>query len=158
MGLEAAEFLSGKDTISTKEATVTMTFNGQVYKMLECKKFSAKLEKNKEDIQTLGTHWKRKKTTSIEGTGTIGAYIINSNFIKMALPYIQNGKDAYFDITFTIEDETTAWGKQVIQLHNVNFDDIPIADFEADDGVMDEETDFTFEGFDLIQGFDSTTF
>ncbi|MGQ5708828.1 phage tail tube protein [Lactobacillus sp. PSON] len=146
-------FLNGRDTISTKDATVTVEINGKIIKMIECNKLTAKLEKNKEDVQTLGTHWKHKKTTSVEGTGTLGGYMINSNWLKYGIPYTQNGGDLYFTLTLTIHDPTSSVGKQVVQLTDVNLDDIPIADFEADDGVMEYETDFTFEGVNLIQEF-----
>ena len=36
----------------------------------------------------------------------------------------------------------------------VNLDDIPLADFEADDGVMEWESDFTFEQINLVTPFD----
>ena len=147
------EFLNGRDTISTKDATLSIKIDSNIIKMIECNKFTAKLEKNKEDVQTLGSHWKRKKTTSVEGTGTLGGYLINSNWIKYGIPYTQDGGDLYFDATLTIHDPTSKAGKQVIQLTDVNLDDIPIADFEADDGVMEWESDFTFEGLNLVQAF-----
>jgi len=146
-------FLNGRDTISTKDAQVYATINGQIISLIDCNKFTAKIEKNKEDIQVLGSHWKRKKVTSIEGTGTLGGYIISSNWLKYALPYMQGGKDLYFEITLSIEDKTSRAGKQTIHLGEVNLDDIPIADFEADDGVMEWESDFTFEEFDLVSAF-----
>ena len=59
-------FLNGRDTISTKDAKVYVTIDGKVIPLIECKKFSAKLEKNKEDVQTLGSRWKHKKVTSVE--------------------------------------------------------------------------------------------
>ncbi|WP_334328443.1 phage tail tube protein [Companilactobacillus sp. HBUAS59699] len=154
MSNNVGEFLNGRDTISTKDAKVYATINGQIIGLIDCNKFTAKLEKNKEDIQVLGSHWKRKKVTSIEGTGTLGGYIISSNWLKYALPYIQGGKDLYFEITLTIEDKTSRAGKQTIHLGEVNLDDIPIADFESDDGVMEWESDFTFEEFDLVSAFD----
>lgn len=146
-------FLSGRDTISTKDAKLTVTIDGQVINMIECNKFTAKIEKNKEDVQVLGNHWKLKKTTSVEGTGTLGGYVINSNWIKYGIPYTQAGGDLYFTATLTIEDLTSKAGKQIVQFDNVNLDDIPIADFEADDGVMEFETDLTFEGVSLVQAF-----
>ena len=41
------EFLNGRDTISTKDATLSIKINGNIIKMIECNKFTAKLEKNK---------------------------------------------------------------------------------------------------------------
>lgn len=151
MSLET--LLSGRDTISTKDARVTVTIDGNVINMIECNKLTIKLEKNKEDVQTLGNHWKMKKTTSVEGTGTLGGYWINSNWIKYGIPYTQEQGDLYFSLTLAIDDPTSKAGKQIVQLDNVNLDDIPVADFEADDGVMDYETDFTFEGISLVQAF-----
>lgn len=146
-------FLNGRDTISTKDAKLYITINGKVIPLIEATKFTAKLEKNKEDVQTLGSRWKHKKTTSVEGTGTLGGYVISSAWLKYALPYIQGGKDLYFEITMSIEDPTSRAGKQTVHLGEVNLDDIPIGDFEADDGVMEWESDFTFEEVDLVTPF-----
>ena len=147
-------FLNGRDTISTKDAHIDLEINGKIIKLIECNKFTAKLEKNKEDVQTLGTHWKHKNTTSVEGTGTLGGFVINSNWIKYAIPYTQQGGDLYFKATLTIHDPTSHVGTQTVLLKDVNLDDVPIADFEADDGVMQWESDFTFEGISLVKEFD----
>lgn len=147
------QFLNGRDTISTKDAKVFITMNDVVWPMIECNQFAAKLEKNKEDVQTLGSRWKHKKVTSVEGTGTLGGYVISSNWIKYALPYIQGGKDLYFEVTMTIEDPTSRAGKQTLHFTDVNLDDVPFADFEADDDVMQFESDFTFESVELVEPF-----
>ncbi|WP_203640682.1 phage tail tube protein [Levilactobacillus andaensis] len=147
------QFLNGRDTISTKDGKLFVRMGDKIWPMIEANQVKAKLEKNKEDVQTLGSRWKHKKTTSVEGTGTVGGYLISSNWLKYALPYIQGGKDLYFELMLVIEDPTSKAGKQTVLLKDVNLDDIPIADFEADDGVMEWESDFTFEGFDLVEPF-----
>ena len=70
MGLDA--FLNGRDTISTRDAILTLEVDGRVIRMIECNKFSDKIEKNKEDFSTLGTHWTYKKIISVEGIGELG--------------------------------------------------------------------------------------
>jgi len=147
------QFLNGRDTISTKDGKLFVRMGDKIWPMIEANQVKAKLEKNKEDVQTLGSRWKHKKTTSGEGTGTVGGYLISSNWLKYALPYIQGGKDLYFELMLVIEDKTSKAGKQTVLLKDVNLDDIPIADFEADDGVMEWESDFTFEGVDLVEPF-----
>lgn len=146
-------FLNGRDTINTKSAKIFMTINGEVINLIECKKFEAKIEKNKEDVQTLGRVWKGKKVTSVEGTGSLGGYLIKSNWLKYGLTYAEGGPDLYFDATLTIEDATSKAGKQVVLLKDVNLDEIPIGDFESDDGVMEWESDLTFEGIELVEAF-----
>lgn len=152
MSLEA--FLNGRDTISTKDAMLTLNVDGQVIRMIECNKFSAQIEKNKEEIQTLGTHWSHAKTTGVKGTGELGGYLINSNWLKFGIPYTKNHSDVFFDATLTIYDSTSRVGRETVLLKDVNLDAIPVADFETDDGVMEWETDLTFEGIELITPFD----
>lgn len=146
-------YLNGRDTISTKDAKVYITINGKVIPLIECNELSLKLEKNKEDVQTLGSRWKHKKVTSVEGTGSLGGYLISSNWLKYALPYIQGGKDLYFEITLTINDATSQAGTQTIHVGDVNLDDIPVADLKADDGVMQWKSYFTFEQINLVTAF-----
>ncbi|MCL0330613.1 phage tail tube protein [Apilactobacillus xinyiensis] len=147
------QFLNGRDTISTKDAKVYITMNGKVIPLIEANELKLKWEKKKEDVQTLGSRIKHKKVVSVEGTGSLGGYLITSNWLKYALPYITGGKDLYFGITFAIEDPTSIAGRQVVTVSDVNLDDIPVADFEADDGVMKWESDLTFEGMELTQAF-----
>lgn len=141
------------DVINSKDAMVTATINGRVITLIECTDFEAKLEKNKEDVQVLGSHWKHHKVTSIEGTGTLEGYLVSSMWIKYALPYINGGAELYFNITVDIDDKSSRTGKQTVQLTDVSLDDIPIADISADDSVLDWSSDFTFEGIQLINEF-----
>ncbi|MBT9022209.1 phage tail tube protein [Lactobacillus delbrueckii subsp. bulgaricus] len=141
------------DVINSKDAMVTATINGRVIPLIECTDFEAKIEKNKEDVQVLGTHWKHHKVTSIEGTGTLEGYLISSMWLKYALPYINGGAELYFNVTVDIEDKSSRTGKQTVQLTDVSLDDIPIADISADDSVLDWKSDFTFEGVQLINEF-----
>lgn len=153
MDPQLAKILNGRDTISSKDARVTVTINGNVINLIDCKQLKINIKKNKEKVNVLGDHWTKHKTTSVDGTGTLGQYVINSNWIKYGIPYTQMEGDLYFTITFTIEDKTSRTGKQIVQLDEVNLDEIPIADFKADDSVMDMETDFTFENIHLVQAF-----
>lgn len=145
--------LQAGDVINSKDAMVTATINGRVIPLIECTDFEAKIEKNKEDVQVLGSHWKHHKVTSIEGTGTLEGYLISSMWLKYALPYINGGAELYFNITVDIEDKSSRTGKQTVQLTDVSLDDIPIADISADDSVLDWSSDLTFEGVQLINEF-----
>lgn len=141
------------DVINSKDAMVTATINGRVIPLIECTNFEAKIEKNKEDVQVLGTHWKHHKVTSIEGTGSLEGYLISSMWLKYAMPYINGGAELYFNVTVNIEDKSSRTGKQTVQLTDVSLDDISIADISADDKILDWKTDFTFEGVQLINEF-----
>lgn len=148
-----ADSFAGKEAINTKDATIYLQIDGKNIPMIECKKFSAKLSKNKEDVSVLGNHMKMKKTTSMEGTGSLGGYLVNSNWLKYGLDYVNGGKDMYFGAVCSIEDSNTTHGRQTIQLGEVNLDEVPIVDFESDDGLMEYDTDFTFEKITLPEEF-----
>lgn len=141
------------DVINSKDAMVTATIQGRVIPLIECTSFKAKIEKKKEDVQVLGTHWKHHKVTSIEGTGSLEGYLISSMWLKYALPFINGGQELYFNVTVDINDKSSRTGKQTVQLTDVSLDDIPIADISADDSVLDWSSDFTFEGIQLINEF-----
>ena len=51
--VSSASFLNGRDTISTKDAKVYATINGQIIPLIECNEFSAKLKKTKKKYQHL---------------------------------------------------------------------------------------------------------
>jgi hypothetical protein len=148
-----AKFLNAKDTISSKEAVVFATIKGQNIPMFEIKELSAKIEKNKEEIQVIGRRMTGNKTTSMKGTGSLSGYVINSNWMKYGLDYLRGGADLYFSINATINDATSSVGSQTVLLSDVNLDDIPIIDLEADDGTLEWETDFTFEDVQLVTPF-----
>lgn len=148
-----SQFLEARDTISSKEAMVFATINGQNIPMIELEELSAKWEKNKEEVQVIGSRITKNKTTSMKGTGTLSGYLINSNWMKYGTDFMKGGADLYFSISATIEDTTSRVGKQTILLQDVNLDDIPVLNLNSDDGVLDWESDFTFEGSELVTPF-----
>ncbi len=148
-----AKFLNAKDTISSKEAVVFATIKGQNIPMIEIKELTAKIEKNKEEVQVIGRRMTGNKTTSMKGTGSLSGYVINSNWMKYGLDFLRGGADLYFSINATINDTTSSVGSQTVLLSDVNLDDIPILDLESDDGTLEWETDFTFEDVQLVTPF-----
>ncbi|KRM54623.1 phage tail tube protein [Lacticaseibacillus sharpeae] len=150
----AAKFLEGRDTINSKDATIFMTIDDTNYTVISATELTAKIEKNKESVNAIGDHWTRHKTTSIEGTGSFNRYTIDSVLLQKAMDYIKGGADLYFSINATIEDKTSRTGKQTILITGVNLDDINLLSLSSDDGVITDETDFTFEGCELVTPFD----
>lgn len=147
------QVLKGRDVISARQGMGYMHVGDKIIPLVEATKIKADITKKKEDVSTLGTMWKSKKTTSIEGSGSFEYYFMHSNFIKYAQPLIEQGVDFYFDLTVDIEDKSTKTGKQSITLHDVNMDKINLFDIEADDSLMKGSTDFDFVGVDLNNSF-----
>lgn len=146
-------FLNANDTISSNEAKLFFEVEGRNLKMIETSEFSATVKKTKTDVNILGARWQGKKVTGIAGSGSLTAYLVTSDFIKYGLEYTDHGKDIYFDATLTIEDASSRTGKQVIIIHRINLDEIPLADIKAGKDVINWKTTFSFEGYTLVKEF-----
>ncbi|MBZ5952914.1 phage tail protein [Leuconostoc gelidum subsp. gasicomitatum] len=146
--------LNQQDTINSKEGMVVVKIDGKNYPFIEATEVSAQVDFNKEDVQRLGTRFKGSKVTSVEGTGTINGYLVSSIWVSDVLENYKNtGVLPEMSLTVTVEDKTSAVGKQVIVLTGFMIDTVPLFALAADDGVMMGETDFTFDDYQMTNKF-----
>ena len=69
--------------------------------------------------------------------------------------YVKKGIDTYFTIVVTNEDPGSATGKQVIQVLGCNIDELDIAKLDVDADVLDQDINFTFNDFNVLEKFNS---
>ena len=146
-------FNKAGDAINSREGSVIMSVNGKNITLAEIEEATAQLEGNVEEINLLGKRLKGHKLTSAEGTGSISKYTVRSDFAQIMSNWVQGGKYPDISLTLTVEDNTSATGKQVVQLMGVIFADGVFANLNSDDGLLEDETDFTFDDFKIIQAF-----
>ena len=146
-------FLNAGDTISGQEGKATAKINGEIRDMFYIKTLEATVEKNKQEVRTLGKRGVQHKTTGWSGTGSMTIYYVTSEFVRMAKDYVKNGVDTYFTVTIENNDPTSSIGKQITTLFNVNVDSIPVAKLDVEDAVLEADLDFTFDDLDLLQEF-----
>lgn len=146
-------FLKAGDVISGKEGTAFMTVDGKNKEMFYLRNIEATLEKQKSDVNTLGSRNTQKKTTGWEGTGSMEIYAVTSDFVEIALKYVKRGIDTYFTIKTTNQDPSSTIGRQSILLKDVNLDSIPITGLDVDEEFLSQEMDFTWSDFDLLEKF-----
>lgn len=114
----------------------------------ECYKFQAKINYNKEDVPICGNMFVDKKVISLNGTGSISMHKVNSRMGQVIGNRIQNGEDVRFTIISKLDDPD-AYGAERIAIKNVSFDDVTLADWEANTkGVI--EAPFTFTGYEYL--------
>lgn len=147
--------LNAGDTISGQEGKATAKINGEIKDMFYIKSLDATVDKNKQEVRTLGKRGVQHKTTGWSGTGSMTVYYVTSEFARMAKDYIKNGVDTYFTITVENNDPTSTIGKQTVVLFDVNLDSIPIAKLSVDDEVLEMDLDFTFHDMDLPDEFNA---
>lgn len=148
-------FLKAGDVISGTEGKAFITVNGRNLEAFYIKSVEATVEKNKSEIKTIGRRATQHKATGWTGTGSMTIYYVTSEFRKMMRDYIKTGKDTYFDMQITNEDESSSIGKQVVTLIDCNLDSVIMAKLDVDADGLDEDVDFTFEDVEMQ---DSETF
>lgn len=146
-------FLRAGDTISGQEGRATAVIDGNVENLFFIKTLEATFEKTKAEVKTLGHRGVQHKGTGWSGSGSMTLYYVSSLFRKLALKYAKEGKDTYFNATVENNDPTSTIGKQTIVLYNCNIDSTIIAKLDTDSDVLEEDIDFTFDDFDILDSF-----
>ncbi len=121
--------------------------------MIYVKNIEATLEKNKTEVRTLGKRGTQQKTAGWSGSGSMNIYYVTSLFRKMALRYVKDGVDTYFTITIINEDPGSSIGRQTITLYNCNIDSVLLAKLDVENEILDEDVEFTFDDFDMMDSF-----
>ncbi|HGT2339211.1 TPA: phage tail tube protein [Clostridioides difficile] len=148
-----AQTINAKDTVSAKKAECFITIEGKRYNFMQAIDLEAKMEKNKSEVPILGRTTKGNKTTGSTNTGSATFHYNTSIFRELLYRYKETGEDIYFDIQVTNEDPTSAVGRQTVVLKDCNMDSGIIAKFDADGEYLDEDMDFTFEDWELVESF-----
>lgn len=119
----------------------------------EAYSFSAKISYSKQQIARCGQMANDQKVTSYSGSGSIGMHKINSRMIRLMGESIRNGRDIRFTIIGKLDDPD-AYGAERVRLANVSFDDLTLANWQADTpGKV--ETPFTFTDYQMLDSVDA---
>ena len=151
-------YLKASDIISGQEGKATATIDGVVEVMAYVKNFEATFEKQKSEIKTLGHRGTQHKTTGWNGTGSMTLYYITSRFRELAHKYAKEGVDTNFDITIVNDDPTSTVGNQTVAFYGVNLDSTILAKLDVDNTELDEDVDFTFDDFEILNSFGTPTY
>lgn len=146
-------YLKAGDIISGQEGKATMKVEGNIENMFFVKQLEATFEKQKSEVHTLGHRGTQHKTTGWTGSGSMTIYYVSTLFRKLAQKYAREGKDVYFDITIENDDPTSTIGRQTVVLYGCNLDSTTIAKLDVDNTELDEDLDFTFEDFEILDEF-----
>lgn len=109
----------------------------------------ATVEINKEEINRSGTRWVGHKVTSLTGTGTITGYKVTSDFIRLVGAVANDSSKPYVTELILKLNDPESFGAERVRLKGVQFDQIPLGNFEVG-SLIEEELPFTFSGYDLL--------
>lgn len=149
----AFEYLRAADTLSGQAGRITFLVDGNVEDGGMVRSFEATFTKNKAEVRTIGNRATQHKSTGWNGTFTMTLFYITSLFRKQAETFAHTGRDNYFNITCTNDDQGSSVGMQTAVLINCNVDSVVIAKLDADADVLDEDMDGTFDDFTILDEF-----
>ena len=150
---ESTAIMNGKDAISGSLGKCFITIGNNRYNFMQAISLEASMEKTKTEVPILGKTGKGNKATGWKGTGSAKFHFNTSIFRELLQNYAKTGEDMYFDIQIVNEDPTSSVGKQTIMLIGCNMDSGLIAKFDADADYLEDEFDFTFEDWKLMDKF-----
>ena len=145
--------MNARDSISAAEAECYVTIGNDRIYLMQVINLEASVEKTKTEVPIMGRTGKGNKATGWKGTGSATIHYNTSVFRKLLYQYKETGEDIYFDIQITNEDPTSHVGRQTVILKDCNLDGGIIAKMDADAEYLDEEFDFTFEDWEMPEGF-----
>ena len=150
----AAATMMAQQSISSKLAECYVTYNGKRYNMMNAINLEAKAEIKKGDVPILGKTAVGKKANGWEGTGSATFHFNDSFFRYLMNDYKKAGKAIVFDIQVVNDDPSAGVGSQIVKLKNCTFDSVILTKFDASsDEPLQEDLDFTFDDFELVQPF-----
>lgn len=114
----------------------------------EAYSLSARITYAKSPIARCGLMANDHKVTGYSGSGTIGMHKISSRMAVLIGKKIRNGEDVRFTVISKLDDPD-AYGQERVRLSGVSFDDLTLANWEANtSGRVD--VPFTFTDYDFL--------
>lgn len=147
--------LQAEDCVNGREGIATAEIDGQVIELMELANITINVEKTKTEFKAMGTRNTQNKATGWKGTGSCNLRYVSTRWAKLFQDYAKTGKDIYFTIVVTNEDAGSRTGKQVIQILGCNLDSLDIAKLDIDSEILDQDVDFTFNDFNILNEFNS---
>lgn len=148
-------YLLGKDTINGQEGMAWEIVDGKTRQLFEVKSLEAQIEKEKDEVKTLGKRLVQHKTKTYKGSGSMTCYFVTSTYAKMAEEYSKNGKEVYFDMRVIVHDPSTSLGRQSVILRNCNLDSLPFVKLDVEETSLTIDVDFTFDDVIVLEEFNT---
>ena len=146
--------LNAPDTISGREGRAYAKINGNNEELFFAKSVEASVEKSKSEVKAIGKRMTGHKTTGANGTGSMTLYDLTPLLRQMLKEWKDTGVDVYFDLVVENDDPASSAGKQSILLMGCNLDSVVLTKLDGDsDDPLEEDADFTFEDFDILEAF-----
>lgn len=140
MALDATKIMNG---------TFGQVFNADGTWLTNVKSFEASVDIQKEEIKRAGTRWTSHKVTGLKGSGSMSGYKVTTELAEAIGSVASDSGVPYVtELIGKVQDPENG-GTLRVRLKSVMFDKIDIVKFEVG-SIIEEDTPFTFEGYEFI--------
>lgn len=142
------------EAISGREGIAYAKINGNNEELFFAKTIEATVEYAKSEVKSIGRRMTGHKVMGMSGSGSMTLYYFTPLFRSLLRQYKETGVPPYFDLVVENNDPASPAGKQTVLLMDCNLDSVILTKLDGDsDDPLDEDVDFTFEDFDILQEF-----
>ena len=117
-------------------------------KIAEIQEIKATLTAEKKEVNIARKMSKSYKIVGFEGKGKFKVLKVTSYFIDKLAPSIRNGQQVLFTIVSEVDDPD-AVGNERVALYRCQVDAVDLINWKVKE-LQDEEYDFTFEDFEML--------
>lgn len=121
-------------------------------KVAECYGLEARVAVNREDIPLPRQMGMDSKIVSWQGTGTLRLYKVNTRIAQAMEGVLKGGRDVRFTIISKLADPDS-FGSERVALKGVSFDEVVLANWEANTPQKDE-IPFIFTDYEFLDEID----
>ncbi len=112
--------------------------------------FQSSVNINKEEVQRAGTRWIGHKAISVVGSGSITQFKITNDLVKRIGQFTDDKSPMFVtELIGKLDDPDSREGKTRIRYKGVQFDVIPLMQYEVGT-IVTEEIPFTFSGYEFL--------
>ena len=141
------------DTISLKEGNVVVTVGSATFDIAEIKECEATVNFSTVEVQAMGARMPGEKVVGMKGEGKMKIYGQNPILRKRAEEYLKTGRILDVSVKGTMDDATSSAGRQTVLLKGIVVKSAKLFQLSTEDGVFEDETDFTFNDFEILEHF-----
>lgn len=105
---------------------------------------------NKEEIQRAGTRWVGHKAVSIVGSGSMTGFKMTNTLAKKIAKFADDKSPMFVtELIGKLDDPDAPESKQRVRYKGVQFDSIPLLQYEVG-SIVTEEIPFTYSGIEFL--------
>lgn len=149
-------FIAGRDTVRGTDGSVIWTVDDQEYDFFHVTQCTINMEIDEDEVPRIGTRTKGHKLNTVSITGSMTGYYGDPVIRREMTKYVKGGAYPDMKIILSNNDPDTQALTQTFVGKGVTVNSLVLAEIDATTTMLEEDIDFSLEGYDIVDEFDET--